>query len=189
TGHPDHGVQLARTGIAGLSRGHSPACLADLRALQARAEAAMGDGEATAKSVHLSQQAFETVEPDTEPEWARFIDVAYLNGEYANAFRDLQRPVEAATFARLSAADAARQQRARRGSLAHAALARAALSDHDLAAATSAGLTAVTLATTVKSSRSTGAVTDLRTRFEPHRDSPHVRQFFEQTDVLMPALA
>lgn len=189
TGNPDHGVQLARTGIAGLSRGSSAACLADLKALQARAEAAMGDAEAAARSLHQSQQAFDQVNSDNEPEWARFIDVAYLNGEYAHTFRDLERPVEATTFAMLSANDAARQQRARRGSLANAAMARAALSDHDLAAATTAGLTAVKLAATVKSSRSSEAVHDLRERFEAHRNSPHVQGFFEESDVLMPALA
>lgn len=189
TGHPDHGVQLARTGVAGLSRGHSPACLADLKALQARAEAAMGDAQAAARSVHQSQHAFEQADPDNEPEWARFIDAAYLNGEYAHTFRDLERPVEAATFAKLSADDAARQQRARRGSLANAAMARAALTDHDLATATASAMTAVKLAATVQSSRSTGAVHDLRERFEAHRNSPHVQDFFEQSDVLMPALA
>ncbi|MFD6071935.1 helix-turn-helix domain-containing protein [Amycolatopsis lurida] len=189
TGHPDHGVQLARTGIAGLSRGHSPACLADLRALQARAEAAMGDSGAAAKSVHLSQQAFEQVVTDEEQEWARFIDVAYLNGEYAHAFRDLERPAEAAMFAQLSADDAARQRRARRGSLAKAAMARAALSEHNLDKATAVALEATHLAVTVKSSRSTEAVNDLRDRLKPHRRSPVVQDFFEETDLLMAALA
>ncbi|MEV6448489.1 helix-turn-helix transcriptional regulator [Amycolatopsis sp. NPDC051716] len=189
TGNPDHGVQLARTGVAGLSRGRSHACLADLRALQARAEAAMGDAAAASKSVHLSQQAFEQVIPDDEQEWARFIDVAYLNGEYAHAFRDLERPTEAAMFAGVSADDAARQGRARRGSLAKAAMARAALTDHDLDKATAAALEATHLAVTVKSSRSTEAVTDLRTRLGAHRGSPVVQKFFDETDLLVAALA
>jgi len=167
-GHPDHGVQLARTGVAGLQRGNSQACLADLRALQARGQAALGDADGAAFSVAQSQEAFSTVEPETEPEWARFIDVAYLNGEYAHAFRDLERPGETAAFAKLSADDSARQRRARRGSLAHAAMARAALSDHDLPAATASGMRAVELAATVKSSRSNGAVRDLRMRFQIH---------------------
>jgi transcriptional regulator with XRE-family HTH domain len=189
TGHPDHGVPLARTGIAGLERGHSPACLADLRALQARAHAAMGDADAAARAIGLSQEAFAAVVPESEPEWARFIDVAYLNGEYAHSFRDLDEPVEAAKYAILSADAAAAQKRARRGSLANAAMARAALSDHDLAKAASAALTATQLASTVKSSRSTGAVADLRTRLQGHRQSPHVREFFEQSDALIPVLA
>lgn len=189
TGHPDQGVQLARAGCAGLQRGSSPACLADLRALQARAEAAMGDARGAARSVHLSEQAFDDVDHDNEPEWARFIDVAYLNGEYAHAFRDLELHHEATRFATISAEDAARQGRARRGSLANAALARAALGNHDLEAAGTAARATVELAATVQSSRSVDAVADLRARLRPHVSSPAVRDFFDASASLMPTSA
>lgn len=189
TGNPDQGVQLARAGRAGLAHGSSPACLADLYALQARAEAAMGDAKATVQHIHLSEKAFENADPDNEPEWARFIDVAYLNGEYAHAFRDLCRPDEATHFARISAADAERQNRARRGSLAEAALARAAIDAHDLPTAASSGLAAAKLAATVKSSRSVEAVADLRLRLRPHNGSPAVREFLDVSGALMPAMS
>lgn len=189
TGNPDQGVQLARAGRAGLAQGYSPACLADLHALQARAEAAMGDAKSAAHNVHLSEKAFESTDPANEPEWARFIDVAYLNGEYAHTFRDLERPDEATQFARVSVADAERQNRARRGSLAQAALARAAIDAHDLSAAASAGLAAAKLAATVKSSRSVEAVTDLRLRLHNHSGSPAVREFLDVSGALMPAMS
>lgn len=182
-------TQLAKAGRAGLSQGHSPACLADLRALQARAEAVMGQSEDAARNVHLSEKAFESVDHDNEPEWARFIDAAYLNGEYAHTFRDLRRPREASAFAQLSIADAQRQNRARRGSLAQAAAARAALEEHDLEAAAAAATAAATLGATVQSSRSVDAVTDLRTRLGEHDESPAVREFMEVSIALMPALA
>ena len=54
TGHPDEGLQLARAGRAGLNRAESPACLADLWALQARAEAALGQRTAAAHSVAIA---------------------------------------------------------------------------------------------------------------------------------------
>src|SRR5205807_1350216 len=82
-GHPDHGLQLARAGRAGLRHGHSPACLADLWALQARAEAALGDHTAAVRSVIESERTAEGIHPEEEPEWARFIDQAYFNGQYA----------------------------------------------------------------------------------------------------------
>jgi transcriptional regulator with XRE-family HTH domain len=181
-GYPDHGVQLARTGVAGLERGNSPACLARLRVLQARAQAAMGDTVAATRSVHLSEQAWEAIQPENEPEWARFIDAAYLNGEYAHTFRNLGRSAKTAMFAQRSADEAAMSNRARRGVLANAALARAALYDHDLGAATAAATKAATLASTVQSSRSSAAVSDLRTRLQPHLASSNVRAFFEQID-------
>ncbi|GAA1268461.1 hypothetical protein GCM10009634_09580 [Saccharothrix xinjiangensis] len=189
TGHPDHAAQLAKAGRAGPTRGHSDACLADLYALQARAEAAMGDGAAATRSVHLSETAFADVDRDTEPEWARFIDAAYLNGEYAHTFRDLHRPDEAAHFARLSIAESERQNRARRGSLAQAALSRSALDNHDLEAAAAAGVVAAKLAAGVKSTRSTEAVTDLRTRLRDHHNSPVVREFLDLSGALLPAMS
>ncbi|MBM7812483.1 helix-turn-helix domain-containing protein [Saccharothrix algeriensis] len=188
TGNPDHAVQLAKAGRAGLAQGHSDACLADLWALQARAEAAMGEAKAAARSVHRSEAAFAAVGPDDEPEWARFIDPAYLNGEYAHTFRDLQRPEEAAHFAGLSIAESERQNRARRGSMAQAALSRSALDNHDLEAAASAGMAAAKLAATVKSSRSVEAVADLRTRLRDHRDSPAVRDFLDVSGALLPTM-
>ncbi|MEU4803003.1 helix-turn-helix domain-containing protein [Actinosynnema sp. NPDC023587] len=188
TGNPDHAIQLAKAGRAGLAHGHSDACLADLWALQGRAEAAMGDAKAAARSVHLSETAFADVEPDTEPEWARFIDPAYLNGEYAHTFRDLQRPDEAAHFAGLSIAESERQNRARRGSMAQAALSRSAIDRHDLEAAASAGMAAAKLAATVKSSRSVEAVADLRNRLRDHRESPAVRDFLDVSAALLPAM-
>ncbi len=137
----------------------------------------------------LDRRQYRTADPENEPEWARFIDVAYLNGEYAHTFRDLQRPDEASVFARVSAADSERQNRARRGSLAQAALARAAIDAHDLPAAASAGLAAAKLAATVKSSRSVEAVTDLRLRLRAHGGSPAVREFLDVSGALMPAMA
>jgi transcriptional regulator with XRE-family HTH domain len=188
-GHPDQALQLARAGRAGLRDTRSHACLADLWALQARAEAANGDAAAAARSVLNSEREVDAIQHDDEPEWARFIDAAYLNGEYANAFRDLGRPSETQRFASVSANEASCQNRARRGSLAHATLARSALVTRDLEAAAAAASTTVRLAVAVKSRRSTDAVNDLRERMTEHKASPAVSEFFELADALVPQRA
>lgn len=180
TGHPEQGLQYARAGRIGLQAGHSPACLADLWALQARAEGVLGDKAAVAHSVLASQQAAEQVRPDTEPEWAKFIPGAYLHGEYANAFCDVGARNEAVHFGELSLRQAAEQGRARRGSLAHAALARAALADHDLEAATHAARQANRLSRQVQSSRTEAAVAEISRRLSPHQASPLVAAFFDE---------
>jgi transcriptional regulator with XRE-family HTH domain len=185
TGHPDQGRSLALTGRHGLSKGRSPACLADLLALQGRAEAALGDAKAATACVTASEKAFEMVDAENEPEWARFIDVAYLNGEYACTFRDLGRPQETAHFAQLSAEEAKRQRRARRGSLAHAALADAAIGRNDVDEAAHEALTTVRLAATVDSSRSRDAVHGLRVKLQPNEDVASVAEFMETSRVLM----
>jgi hypothetical protein len=187
TGHPSQALQLARSGRVGLQRGRSPACLADLWALQARAEGSLGDSKAVAQSVHESERAADQVHPHEEPEWARFILGAYLHGEYANAFHDVNRPDESARFAAISADEAKQQGRARRGSLAHASLARAALDGHDLEAAAAEATATVELAATVRSSRSIEAVADLRSRLSGHTGSPAVAEFVDLADALLPA--
>ncbi|GAA3889685.1 hypothetical protein GCM10022243_63080 [Saccharothrix violaceirubra] len=187
TGHPDHGVQLARAGRVGLAQGHSNACAARLWALQAKAEGAMGDAGAVVRSVGQAEAAFGNIDLDDEPEWARFIDAAYVNGEFAHAFRDLACPEEATRYATVSATESERLNRARRGAMAQATLARAALDSHDLEAAATAGSTAVKLAATVTSTRSTAAIHDLRTRLMPHRAARVVREFFSLSTALLPA--
>ena len=90
-GNPAEGVRLAQTGRLGLASGASPACLADLYALEARAHAALGNAKAADAAIGHSKEAFATVDYEVEPEWARFIDAAYINGEYATAMRDVGR--------------------------------------------------------------------------------------------------
>lgn len=186
-GHSREALQLATAGRHGLSRDYSPACAADLWALQARAHAALGEPREAAHAVAESEAAFEQVQPDDEPEWARFIDAAYLGGEWANAFGDSNRPVESTRFARISAREAANQQRARRGGLSQAALSRAALTagNVDLETALHHANRAVDLTVQVKSSRCTEAVADLRARIQPFHAVATAREFDERARVAL----
>jgi hypothetical protein len=142
----------------------------------------MGQGTAEAASVMKSEKAFENIVSDENPEWARFIDIAHINGEHANTFRDLERPTETMHFAQISAEDAERQ----RGSFSQAAIARAALDTHDLAAAAAAATESAKLAAGVQSSRSIEAVVDLRNRLHRHDSSPDVIEFLEVSRNLLP---
>ena len=180
TGHPEQALQLARAGRIGLQTGHSPACLADLYALQARAEAAMGDRKAAIRSILASQKAAEQVVPSEEAERARFIPGAYLNGEYANAFNDLKMAAEATHFGEISAREAAMQNRARRGALAYAAQARSALSQHDLEVACFAAAKTFDLSENVSSSRTQAAVRELEERLSGHKQSRIVAQLLDK---------
>jgi len=186
-GHPREGLHLAAAGRHGLTRAYSPACAADLWALQARAHATLGEIKDAAHVVARSEAAFENVHRVEEPEWARFIDTAYLAGEWANAFGEISRPVESARFARRSAAEARNQKRARRGALSRAALARAALAgrDVDLDAAVHHAGQALELAVTVKSSRCIEAVADLRARIRPFHGVAAAREFDDRARLAL----
>ncbi|MGH3771966.1 MAG: hypothetical protein ACRDRW_11325 [Pseudonocardiaceae bacterium] len=184
-GHPREALQLATAGRHGLARADSPACAADLWALQARAHASLGESREAAHAVAESEAAFDSVHRDDEPEWARFIDTAYLTGEWANAFGDIARPVESTRFARRSAAEARHQNRARRGALSQAALARAALTTGNLDLAIDNAHRALDLALTVTSSRCTHAITDLRTRIQPFHTTALARDFDERARLTL----
>jgi hypothetical protein len=118
--------------------------------------------------------------PDTEPEWARFIDVPYLWGEFTNCARDLELHDLAETFAHQSIAESARQRRARRGALSTYALAIAHLQRGEIDIACDTTQAAITLAATVESVRLTQALTDLQRCLVPHRHEPVVAAFTER---------
>ncbi|MFC9913951.1 transcriptional regulator [Streptomyces sp. NPDC059862] len=186
-GNPAEGRRLAQVGRAGLGKRTSPACLADLWALEARALAKLGDKTQAARAVAQSETAYSRVHQEEEQEWAAFIDPAYLHGEHANTFRDLDDADTAEQHARLSIDHARQQRRARRGAMSQAALAVSHLQRRDLEAAHAAGLRTLRLTQQVKSSRCIEAVQDLQRRMEPFGTHRLVADFNERARELVAA--
>jgi hypothetical protein len=188
-GHPDEGRRLAQAGRAGLSRTpESDTCLADLWALEGRALAKLGDKAGARRAVTQSEAAYAKVTPTSEEsEWARYIDPAYLNGEHAQTFQDIDDPTTAATYARLSIDHARAQKRARRGAMSQAALAVSHLKRRDLEAAHAAGLRTLSLTSQVQSSRAVEAVQNLKRQMTPFGRHPLVADFNERARDLLAA--
>ncbi|MEV6681357.1 transcriptional regulator [Streptomyces erythrochromogenes] len=186
-GNPAEGRRLAQAGRQGLSKTESPACLADLWCLEARALALLGDKSAAARAVAQSERAYEQVDLAEEPDWAEFIDPAYLHGEHANTFRDLGDAESAEEHARRSIKHATEQKRARRGAMSQAALAVSHLQRRDLEAAHSAGVRTIKLSAQVKSSRCVEAVQDLQRRLQPFGTHRLVADFNERARELVAA--
>ena len=187
-GYPREALMLARAGQRAITIKDSPACLADLQVLEARALAALGGHDTdAAQAVVLAEQTFQHVVPDNEPEWARFIDAAYLFGEAAHAFRDLGDPTQIQRFGTESATEATRQKRARRGALSEAALAIGDLRQGEVDAAATRGLRVVDLASTVHSSRCIETVRDLTKQLKPYNDLPSVQEFQHKARILLQA--
>ncbi|MEU3972199.1 transcriptional regulator [Streptomyces bacillaris] len=185
-GNPTEGRRLAQAGRHGLRNAESPACLADLWALEARALAVLGDKRGTARAVIKSEAAFARATGD-RPEWAKFIDGAYLHGEHSNTFRDVDQPGLSAEHARKSIEYARKQNRARRGAMSHAALAVSHLQRRDLEKAHATGIRTVELARQVRSSRSVEAVKDVQRRMIPFGKHPLVADFTERARTLQAA--
>ncbi|MGH3343467.1 MAG: transcriptional regulator [Carbonactinosporaceae bacterium] len=186
-GNPDEGRRLAQAGRAGLGKRTSPACLADLWALEARALAKLGEKTQAARAVARSEAVFSRVRPDEEQQWAAFIDHAYLHGEHANTFRDLNESKPAEEHARRSIDHARKQGRARRGAMSQAALAVSHLQRRNLEAAHAAGLRTLSLSRQVKSSRCIEAVQDLQRRMGPYGNHGLVADFNERARELVAA--
>jgi transcriptional regulator with XRE-family HTH domain len=176
-GNPREALMLARTGARGITTDESPACIADLLLLQGRALAAQGEVAAAARAVAAAERTFDQVRPDDEPEWARFIDPAYVYGEAAHCFRDLNEPGEIERFATQSAEAAARQGRARRGALSYAALAVGEIERGNPDAAAAHAHHVVDLTAQITSSRCVATVRDLATRLKPYHHLDEVQAF------------
>lgn len=176
-GHASEALSLARAGRRGLDAGDSTACLADLHILEARALAALGEASGAAAAVSRAERMFDQVTPENEPEWARFIDRAYLFGEAAHCFRDLKQPDQIERFAKESADAAQSQGRARRGALSQAALALGDLTRGEIEAAAAKSTRAVELSAAVNSSRCVETVRDLQRRLQPFGQVPAVQEF------------
>ncbi|MFH8993247.1 transcriptional regulator [Streptomyces sp. NPDC017940] len=186
-GNPEEGRRLAQAGRAGLGKRTSPACLADLWALEARALSKLGDKAEATHAVVQSEAASERIRPEEEQEWAAFIDPAYLHGEHANTFRDLGNAETAEQHARRSIEHARAQKRARRGAMSQAALAASYLQRKDLDAAYSAGIRTLKLSKQVKSTRCIEAVQDLQRRMKPFGKDRRVADFNERARELVAA--
>lgn len=186
-GHPKEALQLAIAGRHGLISGASPACEADLWAVQAHAHAALGEAREAAHAVAESERAFDRVDPDTEPTWAKFLDPACLAVMWAGAFADVGRPAETARFARHSIAAARAQGRVRTEVFGQERLARSALARRDVHAAVAAGRRAVELLSIVRSVQCTDAVKSLRAQIGAYRNVAAVREFDEYARVALSA--
>lgn len=174
-GHPYEGLNLAKAGQHGLRGTHAPAALTDLYVLQARAHAAMRDPEACAQAIDAAERAYDRINVENEPEWARFIDEAYVTGEIATSLRDIADSENAGRFAERSIAACERQGRHRRSTLSHVVLASIHAQRSDPEASANAARTAVTLAQGTPSVRCTRALNQVRTHLEPHGAHTAVR--------------
>ncbi|UGQ09368.1 transcriptional regulator [Yinghuangia sp. ASG 101] len=174
-GYPEEGLNLARAGQHGLRGVHAPAALTDLYVLEARAHAVLGDVMAAVRAIGNAEQTYDTINHDNEPEWARFIDTAYVTGEIAASLRDMNDAGNAERFARESIAAAQQQKRNRRASLSQAVLAASHVQRGELEAATSAAHRALDLSDGIPSIRVTAAMEGLQGRLSGYEDQPEVQ--------------
>jgi tetratricopeptide (TPR) repeat protein len=153
-------------------------------AAEARGHALLGDVRSFEVAAGEAVRALDRADPESgdEPAWIRHFDHAYLADELAHCYRDLGQAEAAARAARQSLAGHP-ESRARRRAIGLALLASAQIQQRELEEACRTGTQAIELLGTLRSSRGTEYLEDLRDRLEPYAREPAVREFGVRLDL------
>ncbi|MFD6417248.1 transcriptional regulator [Streptomyces sp. NPDC060194] len=185
-GNPREIAQLARAAQEGARGRVTPRAEAMFLAAEARGHALMGDARTTQSVAGRAADALERAEsaPDSgdDPSWIGHFDEAYLADELAHCHRDLGQADAAAAQAERALAGLP-ETKARRRAIGLVLLASARVQQGEVEEACRTGARAVELLGTLRSERGAEYVEDLRTRLEPYRHEPAVREFGVRTEA------
>lgn len=176
-------TDLARAAKDKAKRAGVPALVCEAAVMEAHGLALANDVHGCLAALRESEQAFGAAEERDRPEWLTYFDGAYLAAKFGHCFRDLGRPAEAERFARRSLEMIDGYDR---GRLFNLALLASALADqHKVEEACETGLTALRIASDVRSIRTVAYLIDLSGRLAPFRAEPVVRMLDERTGLLV----
>jgi hypothetical protein len=179
-GQGEEASRLARAGLVGLFGSEDPAVRMRLLAMEARGHALIGDSRGCASDLSGAETALEQARSDSEPGWARFLDLAFLAGEMSQCFSDLEQEKLAERFALESIQ--ASNGRGRRRVLSQATLATSYLRQGKLEQACIAGGQALDLvASGIRSTRAAYEIRSLAGALEAHGTHPEARAFRDRT--------
>lgn len=177
-------ARAAQSAIAGNSTGTVNVMLL---AMEARAQASLGDERGAAGTLHRAEQLFDRRDVSVDPEWIAYFDHLEFAGEAAHVFRDLGKPVETQRFVELAVdpRDTPPRTRAFIGMVQAAG----ALASGDVNEAVAIATDAVNLAGGLKSSRYRRYVSDFQASLvDRHAAHPAVLAFGELVTATQPRL-
>ncbi|RJL26585.1 hypothetical protein [Bailinhaonella thermotolerans] len=185
-GQPRHALDLARAAQLSAMRSGVATLLAESHVMEAQAHAALSDGKAAATSLRAAEAAFERADPESEPEWIRYFDRAYLSAKFAHCFRELGDSPNTVRSALGSLDMDSGYVRGRMFNLA--LLASGYAQQGELEEACRVGAKALDLAASLQSARSRAYIADLRRRLTPYADEPMVAALTERSRELAKAV-
>ncbi|MFD5677463.1 transcriptional regulator, partial [Streptomyces sp. NPDC127040] len=177
-GNPREIAQLARAAQEGTRGQVTPRVEAMFYAAEARGHALLGDVRATAVLSGRAVTALERAEPESgdDPAWIRHFDQAYLADELAHCHRDLGQ-AEAAGRCAQEALRGLPDGKARRRAIGLLLLAAAQVQQREVEEGCRTATRAVDLLAGLRSTRGEDYLEDFRSRLEPYREEPSVREF------------
>jgi len=175
-------IDLAIAARRSAARSGAPALHAESFALEAQGLALQRDTRGCISALQKAERAFLTATSENTPQWLHYFDIAYLSAKFAQALRDLGRPVDAERFARESLQVSDGYER---GSLFNTALLASILADRgQIEEAVRAARSAVQMAGQVRSARARGYLRDVGIRMLAHESREDVGQLLKEMTVL-----
>ena len=101
-GYHQRALRLAQAAREGFRDQGTPTAMALAWAMEARAQASLGQARACLHAIDEAERWLMRRDPASEPEWLQFFDPAELHAEIAHCYRDLGQPEMACQHAELS---------------------------------------------------------------------------------------
>jgi transcriptional regulator with XRE-family HTH domain len=180
---PDEAVDLARAAAHIAADAGVTAIVAEAAVLEAQGLALRGEESASAAALDRAERTLDRADRDSDPQWIRYFDEAYLSARFGHCFAALERGDLAQRFAARSLEMDGRYVRGRQFNLALLAKAHAQAGNLDEAAAV--GMEAVDMAERLRSARSIDYLRDLADRLAPHVGLAAVDDFVERARPLL----
>jgi tetratricopeptide (TPR) repeat protein len=177
-GYYEQAVHLARGAAQGAREQATPTAMSLFHSMEARALSSQGnESEATAAMLEAEKQ-LSASNPDDDPEWIRYFDLAELNAEFAHCFRDLEKP-DLATEHAAKSIEVSDSLYVRSLSFCRTVLATSYLQANEVEQAIATAGEVVNTAAGLKSYRVNMYLDEFRARLHQHSDSPAVAEFEE----------
>lgn len=175
---PDEAIDFALAARRAAHRSGAPALQAEAAALEAQGLALSKDARGCIAALHRAERAFHAATGENTPQWLLYFDRAYLSAKFAQALRDLGRPVDAERFARdsLQMSDGYDRGRLFNTALLATILADAGQVDESVSTARDA----VQMAGRVRSVRAQGYLREAGTRLLPYSSHSGARELFRE---------
>ncbi|RKT20197.1 hypothetical protein BX285_4679 [Streptomyces sp. 1114.5] len=186
-GFPHEAVDMAE-GAYECAKDHAPVrVLAFAKLAQARAHGLVGDARAAAAALSRCEHLVDAADTDPrDPAWLAYLTRARVAADATEIYRDLNLPAEALHWNQQATAMPAADF-SRAVGIRQTVLATAHLQQRNLEPGLEAGERALTILSTVRSTRSLGYLRTLTTALGPWHTEPDVADFLHRADRVLDA--
>jgi len=175
-GYYEQAVHLARGAAQGARGQATPTAMALFHSMEARALSSQGNEQEATAAMLEAERYLSDSNPDDDPDWIKYFDLAELNAEFAHCFRDLDKP-ELATEHAAKSIEVSESLYVRSLSFCRTVLATSYLQANEVEQAVTIARQVVDTAAGLKSYRVDAYLDEFRGRLRKFADLPAVKSF------------